>query len=294
MKKLRLVFAVLVVASAVCAGAQTTAVTATVTDSDGTAWANGTFTALYAPVPGYGAAVLNAATGAYLTNPVSGTLNSSGVLSLTLVQTKYVYGPVLAAGNSPGVIFTVCPQIAGYACYSTPPLVISGTSQSVTAQINAAIKAPRVGGLLPLGQAYNDTEVAAVAGNQYTRLSDGAQRCYSSVWAACSTGGTITSVGAGLGLSGGGSSGAVTLSLITPSPVAGMITLTTATSDNAAITGVTTSSICVLSPTNSTATGATILPYISSVSANEVTISHAATVGDGATYNIVCAALTGP
>jgi hypothetical protein len=71
-------------------------------------------------------------------------------------------------------------------------------------------------------------------------------------------------------------------------PPSGTITLTAATSDSASISGVTASSHCVFSPTNLTATGAAILPYISAVSAGSVTITHAATVGNGATYNIVC------
>jgi hypothetical protein len=73
-----------------------------------------------------------------------------------------------------------------------------------------------------------------------------------------------------------------------PIKLASTITLTAATSDSASISGVTASSHCVFSPTNSTATGATILPYISAMSAGSVTITHAATVGNGATYNIVC------
>jgi hypothetical protein len=73
-----------------------------------------------------------------------------------------------------------------------------------------------------------------------------------------------------------------------PLPVSGTISLTVSTSDSASISGVTSSSHCVFSPTNSTATGTTILPYISAMSEGIVTITHVATVGNGATYNIVC------
>ena len=174
-----------------------TAVTATVVDSDGTAWANGTWSAEYAGVPNYSAAVLNALTGQWISpNPVTGSLNGSGALSVNLVPTQYVFGPSRAAGNSPGVIFTVCPQIRGGACYQTAPIVISGSSQSVGAQINAVIQAPRVFGLSATAEAYADAEVSALAGNMYLNLTSGTLRCYTSSWAACSSGGSgsVTSV----------------------------------------------------------------------------------------------------
>lgn len=174
-----------------------TAVTATVVDSDGTAWANGTWSAEYAGVPNYSAAVLDALTGQWISpNPVTGSLNGSGALSVNLVPTQYVFGPSRAAGNSPGVIFTVCPQIRGGACYQTAPIVISGSSQSVSAQVNAVIQAPRVFGLSATAEAYADAEVSALAGNMYLNLASGTLRCYTSSWAACSSGGSgsVTSV----------------------------------------------------------------------------------------------------
>lgn len=71
-------------------------------------------------------------------------------------------------------------------------------------------------------------------------------------------------------------------------PVSGGLTLTTATTDTATIAGVTSSSHCVFSPTNATAAAITVLGFISSVSANTVVFSHAATVALGGTINIVC------
>lgn len=68
----------------------------------------------------------------------------------------------------------------------------------------------------------------------------------------------------------------------------GTLSLTAATTDSATITGVTTSSICTFSPTNSTAAAATVLAFVSSVSANTVVIGHAATVANGGTLNILC------
>jgi hypothetical protein len=74
------------------------------------------------------------------------------------------------------------------------------------------------------------------------------------------------------------------------------IYLTTATSDSTTITvppvGEYNSANCVFSPANSTATALTILPwiYVTSYTGTTltVTMNHAATVGNGAAYNVVC------
>jgi hypothetical protein len=71
------------------------------------------------------------------------------------------------------------------------------------------------------------------------------------------------------------------------------ILLTSAISDSVTISfsSAYNAASCVFAPTNSTATTPTILPYLTSLSSTgsvTVTINHAATVGTGATYNIVC------
>ena len=70
----------------------------------------------------------------------------------------------------------------------------------------------------------------------------------------------------------------------------GTLTLGSGTSDSATITGVTSSSHCVAFPTNTTATGASILLYFSGASTGTATFTHAATVGNGATYSVLCTA----
>jgi hypothetical protein len=70
--------------------------------------------------------------------------------------------------------------------------------------------------------------------------------------------------------------------------VRGNLSLTTATSDTASITGVTTSSACTFSPSNSTAAAATVIAYVSAVTTNSVMITHAATTANGGTLNIIC------
>lgn len=206
------------------ATAQYTTVTATVVDSDSTAWANGTCSALYAQVPNFPGQLTNAYTGQPLSpNPVTCTLDGSGNMSISLVQTKYVYGPGgPSAGNSPGVIFSACPAVSPTSCYSTGPVVIAGSSQSVSTQINAQIKAPRISGLISSALAYNDAEVAAVNGNQYTRIADGAQRCRAAgVWGSCGGGGggTPGSPAGSEQYNNGGAFGGTTTIYIPPSGV---------------------------------------------------------------------------
>lgn len=71
-------------------------------------------------------------------------------------------------------------------------------------------------------------------------------------------------------------------------PLIGTLNLTTATSDSATIAGVTSSSHCVFSPTNSTAAASTVAGYVSAVGTNSVTIAHVATSASGGTMNILC------
>jgi len=160
----------------------TITVTGTVTDSDGQAWVNGSCNATYV-VQSTGA-ITNTVTRQTITpTTVSCALDSSGSFSITLVSTANVYAPI------PGVTFTVCPNLTNAHCYTTSPIVIGTTSpQDVSTQINLIIKAPRTTGV-PLAQAYNDTEVEAVAGNQYFRVADSTFRCYTSAWGSCGTGG---------------------------------------------------------------------------------------------------------
>lgn len=68
----------------------------------------------------------------------------------------------------------------------------------------------------------------------------------------------------------------------------GTITYTTATSDNATVTGATASSHCWSFPTNATAAANTVVPYVSSVTTNTVTITHVVTTASGGTANVFC------
>jgi hypothetical protein len=67
-------------------------------------------------------------------------------------------------------------------------------------------------------------------------------------------------------------------------------TYTTATSDAFTVTGATSSSHCTLTPTNATAAAATVAAYVSSKSANSITVSHVVTTASGGTVDIHCTA----
>ncbi|MDE3138203.1 MAG: hypothetical protein KGL59_16585, partial [Acidobacteriota bacterium] len=69
-------------------------------------------------------------------------------------------------------------------------------------------------------------------------------------------------------------------------PVSGTLTTTTGTSNSVTIYGVTTSSHCSLTPTNSSAASGITSSYISSVGTNSVTVSHSNS--SGMTFNILC------
>jgi hypothetical protein len=99
---------------------------------------------------------------------------------------------------------------------------------------------------------------------------DGYQsRCNAGTWVATNTG-----VAPGVALS-------------------GSISLTAATSDTLTIEGLTSGYTCVFSPSNATAASVgTVAGYVSDVSTDAVTITHAATVANGATESVVCAVTT--
>lgn len=184
MRKL-LILAGLFFAFTLHAFAQSTTVSATVTDSDSTVWANGTCAANYLQVPNFPGPLYGPG-GALLPASVSCNLNGSGAFSIALVPTASITGP--SNHSSPGVTFTVCPGLGNRpACYTTPTIVIAGATQSVTTQINASIQAPRLSPIAP-AQGYNDTEAIATAGNQYFNVSSQTFRCYTSAWAQCGSG----------------------------------------------------------------------------------------------------------
>jgi hypothetical protein len=167
------------------ASAQTTNVTATVTDSDGVNWINAPFTATFVG-SGPGQPSIN---GQIFTQSYSGFTNSSGVLTINgMGDVGFIVPP-----NSSWK-FTITPAVTGGHAY-TVNVPVTGATMNISSQIASAIVAPRLSGG-PSIQAYADVEVSAVPGNTYFRLTDSTQRCYGTSWTTCGGGtgggGTVT------------------------------------------------------------------------------------------------------
>lgn len=135
------------------ANAQNTTVTATVTDSDGTVWANGTWTVdflpgLQAPLPSQ-----YSVNGAALSSTVihqTGTLSSAGALSVVL------YDSSLTTPTGSGWTLRICPR-AQTAC-SVYNFSTAGSSMSISSNLTSVITAPRVNCSTGC-YAYNTTEI---------------------------------------------------------------------------------------------------------------------------------------
>src|SRR6266567_1703320 len=165
--------------------AQTTALSATVVDSDGTTWANGTWSINFKPGPGFFSPSQYKINGASLDPAVysqNGTLNGSGVLAVT------VYDSSVVTPFGSGWTLSVCSNTS--APCSAYQFSTAGASQNISAALTASITAPRF--IARSGTyGYNDGEAAnqLVVGATYYNVTTPGQRCYSgSAWAACSSG----------------------------------------------------------------------------------------------------------
>lgn len=185
---------------------QTSAVTATITDGDGQAWAtlngfNATWSAQLVSSSGVlipqGQAV-RIDNGASVTVTAQGTMDSSGTFSTTIVSSNNI------RPSGTRWKFQVCPAVTSAQCnVVTLPINASGTYSS---QLSAGAVAPRIGGGIG-NYAYTDTEVAAIPNNSYLNITGtAALRCYVTSWGTC--GG---SSGPFQSLTTNGSSGAATL-----------------------------------------------------------------------------------
>jgi hypothetical protein len=181
--------------------AQTTAVTGTLTDPNGTNWIAGTCTAAWT-----GTGNPSTISGQSFNTKPACSVNGSGVMSVTVTDVAYIAPPAASWQfcATPGV---VAPS-AQY-CTIVPA---TGVSESISSQIQAVLVAPVITGG-PLAQAYADSEVSLINGNQYYNLTTNTFRCVVSLaWTGCSTAGsgTVTSValiGSGAGHLFSGSAG---------------------------------------------------------------------------------------
>src|SRR5579862_5588863 len=135
MKKLFL--ASMLFAFSLAAGAQSTTVTATVTDSDGTLWTNGSWSLTFAPNPQNPNVSQYRIGGAPLSSAV---LNQTGVMDGSANLSIVMYDNTAITPVGSGWILNVCPQ-ATAACgvlnFST-----AGSSMDISSTLTATIPAP--------------------------------------------------------------------------------------------------------------------------------------------------------
>jgi hypothetical protein len=177
MKKLLILFSILL--GTVSVYAQNTAVTATVTDSDGTAWAGGTWKLQFVPNASQPNISVYNINGTPLSNSVitqNGTMNGTGVLSFT----NYQNTAISPTGSSWSL--TVCPN-ASSACgiynFST-----STTTLNISSALTSIIPAPRFNALMG-SYGYTDGEAItqSIPGSTYYNVILGCQKAYSgSIW----------------------------------------------------------------------------------------------------------------
>lgn len=181
-----LVLLLLAACSLGVSSAQTTAVSATVVDSDSTTWANGTWSIDFKPGPGFFSPSQYNINGAKLDPAVysqHGSLDASGVLAVT------VYDSSIVTPGQSGWTLSVCSNTS--APCSSYQFSTAGASQNISAALTAIISAPRFRAVSG-SYGYNDTEaqLQLVVGATYYNVTTPGQRCYSgSAWAACSSGG---------------------------------------------------------------------------------------------------------
>jgi hypothetical protein len=198
-------------------GAQTTSITATITDSDATLWVNATGSVTFVPNPNYpnigsytigGVPILQAYPG--LVNQSIST-NSSGQLATTLIDNS-----LISPGGSKWS-FVIQSNTSAPAS-SLPPIAVNGGSMVLTSYINANITAPRFAAYGGAGAVfgYADVEVNPKPnyGGVYYNTSTLVQRIWNGtafVNNAGGGGGMVYPPGSGIPIVVGGASWGVTV-----------------------------------------------------------------------------------
>jgi len=159
--------------------AQSTTVSATITDSDGFAWAGGTYSITFAgqcqQYTWSGGSLCSA-------NSFTGALNSSGAFSVSMPSSTTIF----PAGSTWTI--TVCPN-ATAGCFTVPGIVTTGSTQSLSSQL--APQGPRFAAQ-PWAYGYGTVEVkpTPVPGAQFFVVTGGGT-CYQwsgAAWGACGAG----------------------------------------------------------------------------------------------------------
>ena len=153
------------------AKAQLLSVTATLTDSDSTVWANATCTVqVYSPTnPAmFGTTVIPV-------GPQACSVNGSGVLSTSIYNTS------TATPTGVQYQFSICSKTsAPCSSFNTP--IVAANSTSV---LSALLVAPRFNTNFAFAYGYNDTEaIAGTPGSTYYEIGTGPRNWTGSAWAS--------------------------------------------------------------------------------------------------------------
>jgi len=260
MRKLAMLFAILCLAVP-AALAQTTAVTATLTDPAGSTWVAGTCTAQWT-----GTGNPSTTSGQSFNTKPACTVNGSGVMSVTVTDVAYIAPPAASWK------FCATPGVVAPTAQYCVTVAATGASESISAQIQAVLVAPSVTGG-PLAQAYADSEVTAVNGNQYYNLTSNTFRCYAAgAWGGCAQGAgggfTLATPNGTLSLNAACASGGACTADVNPADVVtsfntrtGAVTLTAADVNAVgAITNATTGNAATATALSNLGSGSAISP----------------------------------
>lgn len=166
---------------------QTTTVTGTVVDTDGTTWANGSWKVTFVPSPSQPNPNIYNINGVPLSASVmnqSGFLDGTGAFSFSVYQNA----PITPVGSTWTV--TICPNaITACGMYN---FTAAGTSMNLSTPITGVIPVPR---FHPVSGSYGYTDAEAVLqlgpGSTYWNVASGCQRYYNATTAtwSCPSGG---------------------------------------------------------------------------------------------------------
>lgn len=150
--------------------AQTTSVTATITDSDGQAWVNGSwFATLYNP-SGTQRPVYRK-TGQPVPVNISGSLNNSGAMSYAVPDNLQI------DPSGTQWVFTFCSNTSAL-CSVMKNQTVTGTTEDFSSSFSSQVTAPR---FAPVGGSYGYIDVEAmnpVKGSTYFNVVSNEQRTY--------------------------------------------------------------------------------------------------------------------
>lgn len=179
MSKFRALIALCVVFSSIAGWSQTTNVTATVTDSDGIAWAYGSWTASYQNGNPYQSPTVG---GHAFPENFYGYMDSAGHFTTTLTQTSAMT-PKQQIPSS-GWVICVADATSASRSYCTAPLAVTGSTLDLSSAIGAITTPPRPTCGSPVA-AYADVEVSSpTPGCTYLNLITQKVRLFSSgAWA---------------------------------------------------------------------------------------------------------------